>query len=73
VKLREKIPNRIVKACKNGLIQAGWMDLLLIEAWSQRGFLVIRIDRDSAMDYYLSLYQHLMGLANSSEVPWSYI
>jgi hypothetical protein len=70
VKLREKIPKRIVKACKNGLIRAGWTDPLLIEAWSQGGFLM-RIARDS-MDYYLSLHQHLMGLA-SSEVPWSYV
>ena len=69
VKLREKIPKRVVKACKNGLIRAGWTDPLLIEAWSQGGYLM-RIARDS-MDYYLSLHQHLMGLA-SSEVPWSY-
>jgi viroplasmin and RNaseH domain-containing protein len=70
VKLREKIPKRIVKACKNGLVRAGWVDPLLIEAWSQGGYLM-RIGRDS-MDYYLSLHQHLMGLA-SSEVPWSYV
>jgi hypothetical protein len=70
VKLREKIAKRIVKACKNGLIRAGWTDLLLIEAWSQGGFLM-RIARDY-MDYYLSLHQHLMGLA-SLEVPWSYV
>jgi viroplasmin and RNaseH domain-containing protein len=70
VKLREKIPKRIVKACKNGLVRAGWTDPLLIEAWSQGGYLM-RIGRDS-MDYYLSLHQHLMGLA-SSEVPWSYV
>jgi viroplasmin and RNaseH domain-containing protein len=70
VKLREKLPKRIVKACKNGLIRAGWTDPLLIEAWSQGGYLM-RIGRDS-MDYYLSLHQHLMGLA-SSEVPWSYV
>jgi viroplasmin and RNaseH domain-containing protein len=70
VKLREKLPKRIVKSCKNGLIRAGWTDPLLIEAWSQGGFLM-RIARDS-MDYYLSLHQHLMGLA-SSEVPWSYV
>jgi hypothetical protein len=70
VKLREKIPKRVVKACKNGLVRAGWTDPLLIEAWSQGGYLM-RIARDS-MDYYLSLHQHLMGLA-SSEVPWSYV
>jgi hypothetical protein len=70
VKLREKIPKRIVKACKNGLVRAGWSDPLLIEAWSQGGYLM-RIARDS-MDYYLSLHQHLMGLA-SAEVPWSYV
>jgi hypothetical protein len=71
IKLRERIPKRIMKASKNAFIKAGWTDPHRIEAWAQGGYF-LRLARDS-MDFYLSLHQHLMGLATSDNVPWSYV
>ena len=71
IKLRERMPKRIVKGCKNSFIRAGWTDPLRIDAWSQGGYF-LRIARDS-LDFYLSLHQHLMGLGTTENVPWSYV
>jgi hypothetical protein len=71
IKLRERIPKRVMKASKNAFIKAGWTDPHRIEAWAQGGYF-LRLARDS-MDFYLSLHQHLMGLATSDNVPWSYV
>ncbi len=71
IKLRERIPKRVMKACKNAFIRAGWTDPHRIEAWAQGGYF-LRLARDS-MDFYLSLHQHLMGLATADNVPWSYV
>jgi hypothetical protein len=38
IKLRERMPKRIVKGCKNSFIRAGWTDPLRIDAWSQGGY-----------------------------------
>ena len=71
IKLRERMPKRIVKGCKNSFIRAGWTDPLRIDAWSQGGYF-LRVARDS-LDFYLSLHQHLMGLGTTENVPWSYV
>jgi viroplasmin and RNaseH domain-containing protein len=71
IKLREKMPKRVMKSSKNAFIRAGWTDPLRIEAWAQGGYF-LRIARDS-LDFYLSLHQHLMGLATTEHVPWSYV
>jgi hypothetical protein len=71
IKLREKMPKRVMKSSKNAFIRAGWTDPLRIEAWAQGGYF-LRIARDS-LDFYLSLHQHLMGLATTENVPWSYV
>ncbi len=71
IKLRERMPKRIVKGCKNSFIRAGWTDPLRIDAWSQGGYF-LRVARDS-LDFYLSLHQHLMGLETTENVPWSYV
>jgi hypothetical protein len=71
IKLREKMPKRVMKASKNAFIRAGWTDPLRIDAWAQGGYF-LRIARDS-LDFYLSLHQHLMGLATTENVPWSYV
>jgi viroplasmin and RNaseH domain-containing protein len=69
VKLRDKVVKVTIKAVRNACRRAGWVDIARVDAWSHGGFYT-RIIRDS-MDGYLSLHQHLLGLA-TSDAPWKY-
>lgn len=70
LKLRNKILKQTIISVRNACKQGGWQDLDRIEAWAHGGYLT-RITRD-ALDYYLSLHQHLMGLS-SGGAPWDYV
>jgi len=70
LKLRDGILKQTIIAVRNACKQGGWQDLERIEAWAHSGY-ITRITRD-ALDYYLSLHQHLMGLS-SSGAPWDYV
>jgi hypothetical protein len=70
LKLRDRIIKQTIIAVRNACKQGGWQDLERIEAWAHGGY-ITRITRD-ALDYYLSLHQHLMGLS-SSGAPWDYV
>jgi hypothetical protein len=69
VKLQDKLVKVTIKAVRNACRRAGWADIARVDAWSHGGFYT-RIIRDS-MDGYLSLHQHLLGLA-TSDAPWKY-
>jgi len=60
----------MMRAVRNACKRGGWLDQGEVEAWVQGGQYT-RIVRDT-MDWYLSLHQHLMGLA-TTEAPWSYV
>jgi hypothetical protein len=70
LKLRDRIIKQTITSVRNACKQGGWQDSERIEAWAHGGY-ITRITRD-ALDYYLSLHQHLMGLS-SSGAPWDYV
>jgi hypothetical protein len=70
LKLRMKVTKSMMRAVRNACKRGGWLDKGQVEAWAQGGHYT-RIVRDT-MDWYLSLHQHLMGLA-TTEAPWSYV
>lgn len=70
LKMRDKVIKHTIIAVRNACKRAGWEDSARIEAWAHGGYLT-RITRD-ALDYNLSLHQHLMGLL-SSGAPWDYV
>lgn len=70
LKLRTKVTKSMMRAVRNACKRGGWLDQGQVEAWAQGGHYT-RIVRDT-MDWYLSLHQHLMGLA-TTEAPWSYV
>jgi hypothetical protein len=70
LKLRTKVTKSMMRAVRNSCKRGGWLDQGQVEAWAQGGHYT-RIVRDT-MDWYLSLHQHLMGLA-TTEAPWSYV
>lgn len=70
LKLRDKVIKHTIIAVRNACKRGGWQDSERIEAWAHGGY-ITRITRD-ALDYYLSLHQHLMGLL-SSGAPWDYV
>jgi hypothetical protein len=70
LKLRDKVIKHTIIAVRNACKRGGWQDLERIEAWAHGGY-ITRITRD-AMDYYLSLHQHLMGLLIAG-APWDYV
>jgi hypothetical protein len=69
VRLREKVVRYTIKATRTACKRAGWTDLARVEAWAHGGYYT-RIIRDT-MDGYLSLHQHLLGLA-TSDARWEY-
>jgi hypothetical protein len=69
LKMRNKVLKHTILSVRNSCKRAGWEDLERIEAWAHGGY-ITRITRD-ALDYYLSLHQHLMGLL-SAGAPWEY-
>jgi hypothetical protein len=70
LKLRDKVIKHTIIAVRNACKRGGWQDAERIEAWAHGGY-ITRITRD-ALDYYLSLHQHLMGLF-SAGAPWDYV
>jgi hypothetical protein len=70
LKLRDKVIKHTIIAARNACKRGGWQDSERIEVWAHGGY-ITRITRD-AMDYYLSLHQHLMGLLIAG-APWDYI
>jgi hypothetical protein len=70
VKLGPKIRRQTAKLMTNALKRAGWIDENVIAAWTQGGPLYRMVS--DTIDYYLSMHQHFMGLANSS-VDWNYV
>ena len=70
LKLRSKCTKSMMRSVRNACKRGGWIDQGQLEAWAQGGHFT-RIVRDT-LDWYLSLHQHLMGLA-ITDAPWSYV
>jgi hypothetical protein len=70
LKLRDKVIKHTIIAVRNACKRGGWQDSQRIEAWAHGGH-ITHITRD-AMDYYLSLHQHLMRLLIAG-APWDYV
>jgi hypothetical protein len=70
LKLCDRIIKQTITLVRNACKQGGRQDPERIEAWAHGGY-ITRVTQD-ALDYNLSLHQHLMGLS-SSGAPWDYV
>jgi hypothetical protein len=59
LKLRDRVIKKTIRPTVNVLKRAGWHDEDAINAW--------------AIGAWIGLHQHLLGLATTEEVPWSYV
>jgi hypothetical protein len=71
LKLRDRVIKKTIRSTVNVLKRSGWHDDDAINAWAVGGFYT-KLIRDS-MDAWIGLHQHLLGLATTEQVPWSYV
>jgi hypothetical protein len=71
LKLRDRVIKKTIQATINVLKRAGWQDTDAINAWAVGGYYT-KLIRES-MDAWIGLHQHLLGLATTEKVPWSYV
>jgi hypothetical protein len=69
IRLREKVVKYTIKSSRNACMCAGWTDQARTKAWAHVGYYTCIIH--NTMNYYLSLRQHLLGLATSN-ASWEY-
>ncbi len=71
LKLCDRMIKKTIQATVNVLKRAGWQDTDAINAWAVGGYYT-KLIRES-MDAWIGLHQHLLGLATTKKVPWSYV
>jgi hypothetical protein len=71
LKLRDRVIKKMIQSTVNVLKRAGWHDMDAINAWAVGGYYT-KLVRES-MDAWIGLHQHLLGLAITEQVPWSYV
>jgi hypothetical protein len=71
LKLRDRVIKKMIQSTVNVLKRAGWNDMDAINAWAVGGYYT-KLIRES-MDAWIGLHQHLLGLATTEKVPWTYV
>jgi hypothetical protein len=70
MKLRKKVVKRTITSVTNACRRSGWQDKHRIQAWAYGGY-ITKIVMDT-FDFYVSLHQHLLQMADVDQAGWDY-
>jgi hypothetical protein len=71
LKLQNKVLKRMHLVTINACKQAGWANMIRMEAWASNGYLPRIVA--STKEYYVSSHQHLMEMATSQNDSWDFV
>jgi hypothetical protein len=71
MKLRKKVVKRTITSVTNACCRSGWRDQHRIQAWAYGGYITKMVI--GTFDFYVSLHQHLLQMADVDQAGWDYV